>query len=68
MPPHKLSLKIHQPIMLLRNANQAEGLCNGTRLIIKELHKHYLKVQMTMGKNKDKVFFNLENDHYTYRY
>ncbi len=56
MPPHRLSLKINQPVMLLRNVNQAEGLCNGTRLIIQELHKHYLKVIMTMGKNKGKIF------------
>jgi hypothetical protein len=33
-PQHKLCLKKGVPIMLLRNLNQAEGLCNGTRLVI----------------------------------
>ncbi|KAG2224755.1 hypothetical protein INT45_005279 [Circinella minor] len=29
-PPHKLSLKLHQLIMPLRNINPRKGLCNGT--------------------------------------
>jgi ATP-dependent DNA helicase PIF1 len=29
-PQHKLSLKKGVPVMLLRNLNQGEGLCNGT--------------------------------------
>jgi ATP-dependent DNA helicase PIF1 len=29
-PPHKLCLKKGVPVMLLRNLNQAEGLCNRT--------------------------------------
>ncbi|GJR76766.1 ATP-dependent DNA helicase PIF1-like protein [Tanacetum coccineum] len=36
MPPHALCLKKELPIMLLRNVNPAKGLCNGTRLIIRE--------------------------------
>ncbi|KAG5602925.1 hypothetical protein H5410_034295, partial [Solanum commersonii] len=31
LPPYKLSLKKNCPIMLLRNLNPSEGLCNGTR-------------------------------------
>lgn len=33
IPPHKLLLKIGTPIMLIRNMNQREGLCNGTQLL-----------------------------------
>ncbi|XP_042950368.1 uncharacterized protein LOC122282486 [Carya illinoinensis] len=32
-PPHQLLLKQNCPIILLRNINPSEGLCNGTRLI-----------------------------------
>ncbi|GJY36405.1 ATP-dependent DNA helicase PIF1-like protein [Tanacetum coccineum] len=32
MPPHALKLKKELPIMLLRNVNPSQGLCNGTRL------------------------------------
>ncbi|ONM53820.1 hypothetical protein ZEAMMB73_Zm00001d019863 [Zea mays] len=33
LPPHVLKLKIGCPIMLLRNIDPANGLCNGTRLV-----------------------------------
>ena len=32
--PHVLKLKIGCPVILLRNIDPANGLCNGTRLII----------------------------------
>ena len=34
LPPHILQLKHSMPVILLRNLNQAGGLCNGTRLIV----------------------------------
>ncbi|XP_075645785.1 uncharacterized protein LOC142616929 [Castanea sativa] len=34
IPNHKLRLKVGLPIMLLRNLNQSNGLCNGTRLLV----------------------------------
>ena len=37
LPPHELRLKKGVPVMLLRNLNPAEGLCNGTRLIVDEV-------------------------------
>ncbi|GKB36689.1 DNA helicase [Tanacetum coccineum] len=37
LPPHRLELKIGIPIMLLHNVNIVGGLCNGTRLIVKQL-------------------------------
>lgn len=37
MPPHCLMLKKGVIIMLLRNLNPKEGLCNGTRLIIEHM-------------------------------
>ena len=32
-PPHDLRLKTNMPVMLLRNLNPREGLCNGTKMI-----------------------------------
>ncbi|GJZ62274.1 DNA helicase PIF1, ATP-dependent [Tanacetum coccineum] len=37
MPPHALCLKKELPIILIRNVDPSNGLCNGTRLIITEL-------------------------------
>ena len=39
IPNHKLKLKTGVPIMLLRNIDQAKGLCNGTRLQVNHLGK-----------------------------
>ena len=36
LPPHKLILKKNCPIILLRNLNPSNGLCNGTRMVCKD--------------------------------
>ena len=36
MPPHRLFLKKYASIILLRNLDPTEGLCNGTRIIVRE--------------------------------
>ncbi|GJV90073.1 ATP-dependent DNA helicase PIF1-like protein [Tanacetum coccineum] len=51
MPPHALSLKKELPIMLLRNVNPCQGLCNGTRLIITKLGEFVLKAKILTGSN-----------------
>ena len=35
-PPHCLQLKAGMPVMLLRNLNPREGLCNGTKMIFEK--------------------------------
>jgi ATP-dependent DNA helicase PIF1 len=37
--------------MLLRNIDQSEGLCNGTRLIITRMAEHVLEAKIISGKN-----------------
>ncbi|XP_028764313.1 uncharacterized protein LOC114722452 [Neltuma alba] len=49
MPPHKLSLKVGIPVMLLRNIDQSAGLCNGTRLRITYLGKNFIKAVALNG-------------------
>lgn len=55
MPEHRLSLKVHQPIILLRNIAQKKGLCNGTRLTIKRFHKHIIVAVISTGKMKGNI-------------
>ncbi|KAG5063501.1 hypothetical protein JHK85_004684 [Glycine max] len=51
LPNHSIKLKIGSPIMLLRNLDQTQGLCNGTRLIITRLAKHVIAAEIIFGKN-----------------
>ncbi|XP_076928486.1 uncharacterized protein LOC143592460 [Bidens hawaiensis] len=51
LPHHKLALKVGVPVMLLRNINQKEGFCNGTRLKVVSLGKHVIEVEVIAGSN-----------------
>ncbi|GJY00786.1 ATP-dependent DNA helicase PIF1-like protein [Tanacetum coccineum] len=51
MPPHALKLKKELLIMLLRNVNPSQGLCNGTRLIITDLGQFVIRAQILTGSN-----------------
>ncbi|XP_071727278.1 uncharacterized protein [Rutidosis leptorrhynchoides] len=51
VPPHKLKLKIGQPVMILRNINPSASLCNGTRLIITEFQKFFLHARISTGSH-----------------
>ena len=49
LPPHRLQLKISAIMMLLRNLNVNEGLCNGTRLIVKDLKEYTILAEILSG-------------------
>ena len=40
-----------------RNISQADGLNNGTRLIVKSMHESFIEVVNPLGKDKNKRFF-----------
>jgi len=42
IPNHRLRLKVGVPIMLLRNIDQDNGLCNRTRLQVIDLKKNVI--------------------------
>jgi len=57
LPSHNIKLKIGSPIMLLRNLDQSEGLCNGTRLIITRLANHVIGARpITDNNNGNEVY------------
>jgi ATP-dependent DNA helicase PIF1 len=57
IPNHELKLKVGLPVMLLRNINQAAGLCNGTRMTITQLGNRYIEAQIITGTHVgDKVY------------
>ncbi|GJT77618.1 DNA helicase [Tanacetum coccineum] len=56
-PPHQLELKVGAPVMLLRDVNIADGLCNDTRMIVRQLMTKLIEVQIITGtKVGEKVF------------
>jgi ATP-dependent DNA helicase PIF1 len=58
MPPHKLSLKVGVPIILLKNLNSSR-LCNGTRLHLTSLKKNIIKTEiLTRCAKGEKIFLS----------
>nr|XP_043624130.1 uncharacterized protein LOC122595729 [Erigeron canadensis] len=53
LPNHKLVVKVGVPVMLLRNIDQPNGLCNGTRLQVIKLGKHVIEAKIITGTNID---------------
>ncbi|KAL7324971.1 hypothetical protein PS15p_212327 [Mucor circinelloides] len=56
MPPHELNkLKVNQPIMcLMRSINPRNGLCNGTRLIVRSLMRNTIEAEIGHGEHRGK--------------
>ncbi|CAI0625771.1 unnamed protein product [Linum tenue] len=54
VPDHEIKLKVATPIMLLRNLNPSDGLCNGTRIMITELGENIIKGNIMGGAFDEK--------------
>jgi uncharacterized protein with FMN-binding domain len=57
LPPGELKLKTGIPIILLRNLNPLEGLCNGTRLIVHDLQSKVIDAEIITGSHIGKRVF-----------
>ncbi|KAL5568508.1 hypothetical protein UlMin_025083 [Ulmus minor] len=73
IPPHELVLKRNCPIILLRNLNPSEGLCNGTCLICKNFEANMIDAEIASGYYSGKrvflpriPFILLENNKYPF--
>jgi hypothetical protein len=52
LPRHDLRLKLNVVVMLLRNFDVRRGLCNGTRLIVRDMKEHVLRCETIDGFHK----------------
>ncbi|KAJ9551807.1 hypothetical protein OSB04_015852 [Centaurea solstitialis] len=57
LPPHRLRLKIGCPIILLRNIDPINGLCNGTRLICRGFQQNVIDAEIAVGLYAGKRVF-----------
>jgi hypothetical protein len=57
MPLSKLKLKIGSPVIILRNLNPQEGVCNGTRAILTRITNRVLEVRQITGDHVGSLVF-----------
>ncbi|CAI0558238.1 unnamed protein product [Linum tenue] len=55
VPNHEISLKIHAPVMILRNLSPPNGLCNGRRIMITFLGEDIIKGTIMGGTYDTKL-------------
>ena len=65
LPPHLLTVKIGSPLLLIRNLNPKQGLCNGTHLVVKEVMNRLLKVEIMNGSHARHIAWIPRIDHLT---
>ncbi|CAH2016859.1 unnamed protein product [Acanthoscelides obtectus] len=53
LPPHILTLKIGAVIILTKNLDVKRGLCNGTRLLIHNLHENFIEAKRMEESNNE---------------
>jgi ATP-dependent DNA helicase PIF1 len=57
LPPHELKVKKDYPIILLRNLDPHNGLCHGTRLVIRGFQNNTIDVEIVNGDHaRTRVF------------
>jgi len=57
LPLHRLKLKVGCPVMVSRNLNAGEGVCNGSRGIVTRLSNRVLEVRLLTGEHAGKMTF-----------
>jgi ATP-dependent DNA helicase PIF1 len=57
LPPYVLKLKIGCLVILLRNLDPANGLCNGTRLVVRGCQRNSIDAEIIFGQHAGKRVF-----------
>jgi ATP-dependent DNA helicase PIF1 len=57
IPPHVLKQKIGCPVILLRNLDPANGLYNGTRLVVRACQRNSIDAEIVLGQHAGKRVF-----------
>jgi ATP-dependent DNA helicase PIF1 len=57
LPPHVLIVKINCPVILLRNLDPNNGLCNGTRLMVRAFQDNAIDAEIVGGQHQGKRVF-----------
>ena len=58
LPAHEIRLKPNMPIMLLRNLDPVKGLCNGTRLLVRQIiNGRILEAEIATGSHRGTVVY-----------
>ena len=57
LPPHVLKLKLGCPVILLRNIDPANGLCMGTRLVVRGFRRNTIDAEIVVGQHAGKRVF-----------
>jgi ATP-dependent DNA helicase PIF1 len=57
LPPHVLKLKLGCPIILLRNIDPTNGLCNSTRLVVRGFRRNTINAEIVVGQHAGKRVF-----------
>ena len=57
LPLAKLKLKIGCPLMVLRNINAGEDICNGSQGIVTQVGEHVIQVQLITGDHAGSLIF-----------
>ena len=57
LPPHILKLKRNCPVILLRNLDPPNGLCNGTRLVVRAFQRNTIDAEIVLGEHAGKRVF-----------
>ncbi|XP_062180584.1 uncharacterized protein LOC133884980 [Phragmites australis] len=56
-PSHVMKLKVDYPVILLRNIDPANRLCNGTRLMVRGFQRNAIDVEIVLGQHARKRIF-----------